>query len=40
MLDHLEEYREKSKIFTKECEKFWYESFYNQLNLFLSTKIK
>jgi hypothetical protein len=22
MLDHLEEYREKSKIFTKECEKF------------------
>lgn len=40
MIDHLEEYREKSKIFSKECEKFWYESFYNQLNSFLSTKIK
>ena len=40
MVEHIDEYRQKSRKLAKEFEKFGYESFYKQLNEFINTKVK
>ena len=40
MIDHIDEYKEKAKILTKEFEKFGYESFYKQFDEFISKFIE